>query len=278
VPNFQEDIMTRCSLLFTFAILAFSMPALAAAPANDAIKRAVLANSLPFVRVLDTTDATTAFRDPQCAGQGPTVWFEYRSNADRWIEANTFGSEFDSTLSVYTRAQGNTLVQLACNDDADGLQSQVRFHAQPGVTYLFMVGSFASGSGGPLRFLVDAAPNQADLALDLRVTSAVLNSTGAVTLQGTVTCSRPQSGYVSGQIVQKRGNGEVGAFFGAEVLCDGTGRWTTTSSRPRPLRGGGPGAAVFTRARLFVSGRVSTWDETTGEVSEGDVMAALRLR
>ena len=271
--------MTRCSLLLTITILAVAMPALAAAPANDAIKRAVVANSLPFVRVLDTSDATTAFRDPQCAGQGPTVWFEYRSNADRWIEANTFGSEFDSTVSVYTRAHGNTLLQLACNDDAgDGLQSQVRFHAQPGVTYYIMVGSFASGAGGPLRFAVDAAPDQADLAIDLRITSAVLTSTGAVTLQGTVSCSRAQSGYVSGQIVQKRGNGEVGAFFGVEVLCDGTGRWTVTSGRPRPLRGSGPGAAVFTRAQVFVSGRLSMWDESTGEVSEGDAMAALRLR
>jgi hypothetical protein len=171
------------------------------------------------------------------------------------------------------------LVQLACNDDAESLQSQIRFHARPGITYYFMVGSFASGAGGPLTFSVGVSPNQADLALDLRITSAVLNSTtGLVTLQGSVSCSRPLSGFVSGQIIQKRGNGEVGAFFGAEVLCNGGSQWTAISTRARPIRGGSARPAVMTRARAFVSGRVWMWDENSGEVSEGEASSTLRVR
>ena len=169
--------MTPRVLLLTLGLLASSMPAFAASPSNDAINRATVARSLPFVDVLDTTQATTAISDPECVGQGPTVWFQYRSTTDRWLEANTFGSTYDTTLSVYTRPQGHTIVQLACNDDAaESVQSQVRFHARPGVTYYFMVGTFASGAGGDLAFSLDAAPGQTDLALDLRITSAVLNS------------------------------------------------------------------------------------------------------
>jgi hypothetical protein len=44
------------------------------------------------------------------------------------IEANTFGSDYDTTLSVYTGSRG-ALTQIACNDDADLLQSLVRFNA-----------------------------------------------------------------------------------------------------------------------------------------------------
>ena len=271
--------MTARLLLLTFVIFTSSMPAFAAAPSNDAISRAAVARTLPYVNVLDTTQATTAFRDPECVGQGPTVWFEYRSTADRWIEANTFGSAYDTTLSVYTRAQGQALAQLACNDDTESLQSQVRFHARPGVTYYFMVGAFSSGAGGPLTFSVDVSPNQADVALDLRITSAVLNSsTGLVTLHGTVSCSRPLIGFVSGQIVQKRGNAEVGAFFGAEVPCNGSAQWTAVSTRPRPIRGTSARPAVLTRARAFVSGRLWMWDESTGEVLEGDAVSTLRIR
>ena len=255
--------MTRRVLPLTLAFLASSMLAFAASPSNDSINRAVVVRSLPFVDVLDTTHATTAISDPECVGQGPTVWFQYRSTTDQWIEANTFGSAYDTTLSVYTRPQGHTMVQLACNDDTEeSVQSQVRFHARPGVTYYVMVGSFASGAGGALVFSLDAAPDQTDLALALRITSAVLNSsTGLVTLQGTVNCSRPLSGYVSGQIIQKRDNAEGGAFFGAEVLCNGSSRWTSISARPRPIRGRSPRTAMLTRARLRVGTRVDVGRE-----------------
>ena len=93
-----------------------------------------------------------------------------------------------------------------------------------------------------------------------------------------MTCSRPLSGYVSGQIIQKRGNAEVGAFFGTEVLCNGSSQWTSIATRPRAIRGSSPRTAVLTRARAFVSGRVWMWDESTGEVFEGEASNALRIR
>jgi hypothetical protein len=108
----------------------------------------------------------------------------------------------------------------------------------------------------------------------------VLNSsTGLVTLQGSVTCSRPLSGGVSGQLIQKRGNTEVAAFFASEVLCNGTARWTAITTRPRPVRGGSsPRPAVFGRATAIASAQVWMWDESTGEISEGEVLSKLRVR
>jgi hypothetical protein len=270
--------MPRRLPLLTLMILAVSIRAVAAAPSNDAFNRALTVRTLPFVTTQDTTYATTAFGDPQCVGQGPTVWFKYRADADGWIEANTIGSGYDTTLSVYYAAAGRTLAQVACNDDSDGLQSRLRFHAAAGVTYYVMAGAYGSGPGGALTIAMDVSADQTNLALDLRITSAVLDpATGVVTMRGTVSCSRPQTGFVAGQIIQKRGNREVAGFFGAEVLCNGSGTWMAISNRPQAIQGSGSRAAVFAAGRAIATGRVWLWDENTGSINEGQTTTILRL-
>jgi hypothetical protein len=70
------------------------------------------------------------------------------------IVADTFGSDYDTTLAVYTGEPG-ALSQIACNNDARGtLQSQVRFHAFRQQTYFFMIGAPNDVSGGDLVFNV----------------------------------------------------------------------------------------------------------------------------
>lgn len=74
------------------------------------------------------------------------------------IAANTFGSNYDTVLSVYTGSRG-ALAQVpnACNDDYNGLQSQVQFSATGGTTYYFLIGfccGFGSNGGGYLMFSV----------------------------------------------------------------------------------------------------------------------------
>jgi hypothetical protein len=144
-----------CAALVTTGLSLTAREARADAPANDDIANATVINSLPFTDALDTSEATTAPGDPSCAGNGPTVWYEFTSPAttNLAIDVNTFGSGFDTTVSVYESDNG-TLVQLACNDDTGSLQSQVRLLAEAGRTYFVMVGSFSSGPGGPLSFSV----------------------------------------------------------------------------------------------------------------------------
>jgi hypothetical protein len=85
--------------------------------------------------------------DPFCAGRSATVWYAFTPTSDMVLRAHTFGSDYDTTLSVYTGSPGN-LSQIACNDDALGLQSQVVFTATAGETYYFMVGAFGEGLAG----------------------------------------------------------------------------------------------------------------------------------
>ena len=132
---------TTRSFLLCVALLSPSQSAFAAAPSNDRVNRATPVSSLPFQDVLNTSAATTSMNDPVCVGQGPTVWFRYRASQDGPVTADTFGSDYDTTLSVYTSTPGRMLTQIACNDDDDGLQSLVLFQATAGVTYYMMVGA-----------------------------------------------------------------------------------------------------------------------------------------
>jgi len=147
--------------LVVLALLAFAVfiPsfAQAAVPANDEIGAATAIGSLPFTDTLDTTEATTAADDPQCAGNGQTVWYTFTPSADIRLDANTFGSSYDTTISVYTGSPG-ALTQIACNDDSAGLQSQVIFDATGGQTYYIMAGSFFSASGGSLTLTLRQPP------------------------------------------------------------------------------------------------------------------------
>jgi hypothetical protein len=150
----QRRFRTLLALLAAAALLVPSAPAaLAAAPANDNFDTPTVIPGLPFADSLDTSEATTAADDPDCAGNGHTVWYAFTPAADMTIAANTFGSDYDTTLSVYTGTRG-ALEQIACNDDSGSLQSRVAFPATSGTTYFFMVGSFFDSPGGALEISV----------------------------------------------------------------------------------------------------------------------------
>lgn len=142
---------TLLALLAATALLIPSAPAaLAVAPPNDNFADATVIDALPFHDSLNTSDATTEDTDPDCVGNGHTVWYSFTPAGDLTIAANTFGSDFDTTLSVYTGTV-DALEQIACNDDSGSLQSRIVFPATSGTTYFFMVGSFFDSAGGALE-------------------------------------------------------------------------------------------------------------------------------
>ena len=132
-----------------------------AAPANDDFDDAIVVTTPNFTDQLNTSEATTAADDPvpSCAngGRGPTVWYAFTPSAGKRFEINTFGSDYDTDLAIYTGTRGN-LTEVACNDDARDkvpgadVQSKVVFDAVAGETYYIMVGAFDSGPGGNLVF------------------------------------------------------------------------------------------------------------------------------
>lgn len=116
---------------------------------------------LPFSDSTDTRSATTAADDPAmpCGNGrgGNTVWWKYTPANNAVVLVNTFGSNYDTVLAVWTGSRGALALQ-ACNDDAEGLQSQLWFEARAGTTYFVEVADYDSGpgQGGTLRLNVSS--------------------------------------------------------------------------------------------------------------------------
>jgi hypothetical protein len=242
-------------------LLLFPTRAAHAQPANDDFASATVVSQLPFTDTINTVDATTALDDPNCAGNGPTVWYSFTpsSDVDVFVEANTFGSEYDTTVSVYTGSPGN-LAQLVCNDDTGSLQSRVVFNAIAGTTYYVMVGAFASGPGGNLIFTMDFAPPPLDISVTIDPKASFDPATGVAVVSGTVTCSRPVFVNVFGELRQRvSGHSEILGFFGTGVPCDGETPWSATVDPFLGFFKGGQAAATAT-AQAFDLGE---FDEDT---------------
>lgn len=246
--------------------------AVAAPPANDDFDSATVITALPFMDSTDTSEATTAPDDPECAGNGHTVWYAFTAPADVGVQANTFGSDYDTTLSVYTGSRGE-LTQIACNDDAaDSLQSRVRFNATAGVTYFFMVGSFFDSPGGNLVLSVEEIPllpPPLEIGVTIDPVGSVVPRTGVATIHGTVTCSRPAFVELSGQLEQRAGRVLIRGFFNATVDCSGETPWSATVS-------GENGRFVAGRAQASVF--AFSFDPETGEEAVAEAVATVRLR
>jgi hypothetical protein len=207
-------------------------PCRAEVPPNDAFAAALSVASLPFVHTQATHGATTELGEPAgCATDGgtsgATVWFRYTSPVDQSLTVDTLGSDFDTVLGVYTGAELGGLTEVACNDDAGGLPSQVTFPATAGTTYHLQVGGW-QGSGPP-------ASGQLSLSLTTALDPGRLSATPASVGFGEVSVGADTSRStlltnVGGQ-----------ALTISEVSLSGSDAFSPALVTPRQL---GPGASV----------------------------------
>ncbi len=233
-------------LVVTFTTIGMQA-AQAAPPTNDDFANATtVTEPLPFNDSVNTTDATVDAADPtpSCAPTTHTVWYGYAPSSSGFVQANTFGSDYDTTLSVWTGTAGN-LSEIACNDDTSGgttgVESKVIWDATASTTYYIMAGSFNGSPGGNLSFTVNtsAAPFTID---DLTISGGkVTPKTGEAVISGSITCSNgPGSVELDIFVSQRIGRATVQGD-GFDVFdCSGTQSWSLTVE---PFNG------------LFVAGR-----------------------
>jgi len=192
--------------LFTFA-----SPALAAAPGNDGIDNPIVVDALPFADgQSSTTEATTGATDPASCdnpGGGPdraTVWYAFTPTATAAYAADTFGSDYDTTLYVGTPDGSGGIDVITCDDDSSaGLQAAVTWDGVEGTTYLLMVGTCCgggtvgqSGGGGSVEFHLDVAPPPPTIDLTVDSTGSFTKS-GSAIIRGTIACT----GVVSPDVI-----------------------------------------------------------------------------
>ncbi len=252
-----------------FALVALAtgvVPAMAAAPDNDAFADATWIDALPFSDSLDTTEATTEATDPSCVGNGPTVWYAWTAPWDVDVAVSTAGSDYDTTASVWTGSPG-AFSEVACNDDSDGtLQSRASWSAVEGETYWVMIGAYANGVGGSLVVTLDEyVPFELSGTVD---TASTVIRTGDGKVEGTIVCSGDGWFSVSGQLTQRTGRFETVGWFSAGGLCGPEG-----TSWVAPLDADGALAGLVSYTAYFMGGSFAS-----GDWGSDDAMGSLRAR
>jgi hypothetical protein len=100
-----------------------------------------------------TTTATRETGEPNAAGVsgGKSIWYTWTAANNGLVSLSTAGSNFDTTLGVYTGTALSALTQVAANDDenfaAGRYTSRVTFNAVAGRTYQILVDGYAGASG-----------------------------------------------------------------------------------------------------------------------------------
>ena len=173
--------------------------ALAPLRSSDDCANAVVVAGLPATVLGNTSQATISPGEP---GSGcitvtsQSVWYKFTTGGSySTVSANTFGSNFDSVLSIHPSCSG---ASIACNDDSGGLQSSLSFSATPNTEYYVRVASWASRAGGNLTLnlsAVDVAPPFDDCATPA-VISTLPFSGSAVTTLATLSEGEPSAGCV----------------------------------------------------------------------------------
>lgn len=159
-----------------FALL--NVPPALAQPAHDDFDTPTVISALPFTDSINTADATAAADDPFCNSSEHTVWYSFTPTQDGPIRADTFGSDFDTNLGVFTGSRG-TLSQIAC----EFFSPQVTFNAAANTTYFFMVASTFGVPGGTLVFNVNGPPANDEIggATPLTLNTTIIQDTTLAT-------------------------------------------------------------------------------------------------
>ena len=198
--------------------------------------------------------ATSEPGQPSIAVPGSTnaVWWRFTPSSNGTLTIDTFGSDFDTTLAVFTGSRVDALTLVQANDDASGgtLQSQVEFTAQAGTQYQIAVAGYNNRTGNitlNLGFQVATtttleAPTNAVQGLPAIFNVQVRPSSGSGTPRGTVSLRRGTT-EIGRETLDSNGN----ANFQITDLPLGT-----SSIRAHYLGGSGFAASTSPIARVTV--------------------------
>jgi hypothetical protein len=94
--------------------------------------------------------ATAETGEPVHANVGgvASIWFRWTAPMDGYLTVDTFGSDFDTVLALYTGTAVDALAAIAANDDFNGLQSKLAdVPVITGTTYHIAVDGWLGATG-----------------------------------------------------------------------------------------------------------------------------------
>ena len=204
-----------------WAMLGAMAPPAMAAPRNDSPSTAMVIPSIPFSHTQDTTGADAS--GPRFCSNNTSVFFTFTPSDTVRVQVDTFGSDYDTVLSVYTR--NGRVDPIRCNDDRVDVASGARFRARAGTTYFLMVaqccGSGDSYGGGTLVLNVEQVSREPlEATLEVSGTGTVDPATGIATIGGTVTCSKRSVVGIDAILRQLRqGLFVARGYAGTQIAC-----------------------------------------------------------
>ncbi|MDM8557349.1 hypothetical protein [Candidatus Parabeggiatoa sp. HSG14] len=152
-----------------FFLLVCLTPKGFAAPTNDRLANATPIDTLPFTQQQNTAGASNETSEvlPMCLNdRRASVWYQYTATSDQTMLFNTFGSDYDTVLSVWT-GDSHPLTALACNDDSNNLkQSQVQVELQTGTTYYINISGYQGETGALILTALEVNPLENDNLAD----------------------------------------------------------------------------------------------------------------
>ena len=255
------------AIALALALVGPAGPVLAAPPGNDDIGSPIVAPGVPYSNEQSTVEATTGPTDVNCFEDVHTVWYQLTASETVRLEANTFGSDFDTTLAVGTLDGAGGINVIACDDDTQSLQSRVRWDAVEGTTYLFQIGSCCGTDGGDLVFNIDVAPPFVPVEFTLALNNRGSVDQGTATISGTYSCEGATE--VAVEVFARQ---RVGRFF---VTSDAFGFFECTSSSTWELELF-PNGGTFAGGKLQVSLFAGACNDETCEFV--DIARTISLR
>lgn len=174
----------------------------AGGPENDNIADATFIPSANGVYMGSNVNATLEDGEPEvsCAfadwATSHSVWWTFTAEGDNnRVDINTFGSSFDTVLSLH---RADDLSEVACDDDTDGLQSHiVDAVIVEGETYLIRVAGYNNTvpNQGDIRLTTEFHTVSGEPGSETRVTTLTAPSPNPVrgTAAFTLTVDREQS-------------------------------------------------------------------------------------
>lgn len=198
------------------------------APNNDLFARAIFLTGNAFHTEGSNVDATGETGEPNHAGVSlgystgtlESVWWKWTAPTSGSVSLTTFGSNYDTTLAVYTGSAIDRLTSIASMDDfySDNfysLQSGVSFSVIAGKTYRIAVDGFSDSNGS--------------IQLTLNYNGTLSNDTFAGTPYGDLYYGRAGNDVINGNggpdvLFGEAGNDQItGSVFGGEMLDGGPG-------------------------------------------------------
>jgi hypothetical protein len=227
-------------LLIAIIVITSYSPISASAvpPSNDDFETAARITDLPFSDSVDTTDADDGGcffgEDGFCQDQyNNTVWYTFAPlSQEQNVEISTEGSDYDTVLCYGTRLvqAGSISTSIVCVDNPGGQENIfVKLKQEPTMIYL-LIGAVGGSEGGNAVISV----NPIDIELKVNPTAKLDESTGQVTISGTVACNPELNGMnVFVGLVQTQKNFEIREGSSLSLSsCDSETPWSITLAPP----------------------------------------------